>query len=350
METNGTGDLAGNNNKDPGSAYTDNLDEGDNNSGLLDVETPDIPLKRKRLILTDHHNTHQGCPKMHQSSNFRWTLFKLEGKHCAHVNFTAKVHQEKSSRMLLSATSISVDPKNHDYNKENIQPLDQFDKDETDLEDHISLCPNQGLEAYSSQTYLKSCNCPSIQFHNADAGAGRITMTVAVNFQTGAMISTGSQDPKQKTSQKKRPTLLDLPLPRDEQYLHLWHKKFVPLLISWVGSQLDPFNENNALTVGPQSAKNTLNNWHSNMGKAGYPVVSNIFESDPLCFDLVKDQAKHIADSLRNFNFLYKYPEETISMGPVSHNPQVDGLALTAAAVEHGLNFFKTGEDAVKLE
>ncbi|KAF8267077.1 hypothetical protein EI94DRAFT_1802177 [Lactarius quietus] len=49
VETNGAGDLAGDDDKDPGSAYADDLDEGDNHSGLLDVNTPDIPLKRKKV-------------------------------------------------------------------------------------------------------------------------------------------------------------------------------------------------------------------------------------------------------------------------------------------------------------
>jgi hypothetical protein len=69
-------------------------------------------------------------------------------------------------------------------------------------------------------------------------------MDVAVNLQTIATIKTGSRDPKQKVGRKKRPTLLDLPLPRDSQYIQMWCKKFIPLLISWAGSQLDPFSTN----------------------------------------------------------------------------------------------------------
>ena len=69
-------------------------------------------------------------------------------------------------------------------------------------------------------------------------------MNVAVNVQSVAKMSTGCREPKQKTARKKRPTLLDLPLPRDGRYLQTWRKKFVPLLISWAGSQPDPFGTN----------------------------------------------------------------------------------------------------------
>src|SRR6266702_556547 len=35
--------------------------------------------------------------------------------------------------------------------------------------------------------------------------------------------------------------IIDLPLPWTGGHLHNWCKKFVPLLISWAGSQVDPF-------------------------------------------------------------------------------------------------------------
>ncbi len=37
---------------------------------------------------------------------------------------------------------------------------------------------------------------------------------------------------------------MDLPLPRTGGHLHNWRKKFVPLFISWAGSQADPFGTN----------------------------------------------------------------------------------------------------------
>jgi hypothetical protein len=38
--------------------------------------------------------------------------------------------------------------------------------------------------------------------------------------------------------------LSDLPLPRGGRYLQVWCKKYVLLLISWAGSQEDPFGTN----------------------------------------------------------------------------------------------------------
>lgn len=37
---------------------------------------------------------------------------------------------------------------------------------------------------------------------------------------------------------------MDLPLPRTGRHLQNWRKKFVPRLISWAGSQEDPFGTN----------------------------------------------------------------------------------------------------------
>ena len=62
------------------------------------------------------------------------------------------------------------------------------------------------------------------------------------------MMSSGCRPPKdaskEKPIRKARHTLMDLPLPRGGRYLQIWRKKFVPLLISWAGSQEDPFGTN----------------------------------------------------------------------------------------------------------
>ena len=71
--------------------------------------------------------------------------------------------------------------------------------------------------------------------------------------QTIAMMRTGSKDPKQKPSRKIRATLLDLPLPRTGRYFQDWRKKFVPLLISWAGSQVDPFGTNGQIDSAVKS-------------------------------------------------------------------------------------------------
>ena len=67
---------------------------------------------------------------------------------------------------------------------------------------------------------------------------------MGVTVRTVAMKNPGSQDPRQKGVRKPRATLMDLPLPRTGRYLQNWRKKFVPLLLSWAGSQADPFGTN----------------------------------------------------------------------------------------------------------
>ena len=38
-----------------------------------------------------------------------------------------------------------------------------------------------------------------------------------------------------------RPRIQDLPLPKNGRHLQIWYTRFVPLLISWAGTQEDPF-------------------------------------------------------------------------------------------------------------
>ena len=49
------------------------------------------------------------------------------------------------------------------------------------------------------------------------------------------------------------------------------------------------------------------------MGKAGYCVVSDIFGANTSHFGSAEDQAEYVAKNLKNFNFLYKYLQETVS-------------------------------------
>ena len=49
------------------------------------------------------------------------------------------------------------------------------------------------------------------------------------------------------------------------------------------------------------------------MGKAGYRVVSDIFGANTSRFGSAEDRAEYVAENLKNFNFLYKYLQETVS-------------------------------------
>lgn len=71
-----------------------------------------------------------------------------------------------------------------------------------------------------------------------------LQMGVTIRKLPVVMMKTGSKDPKEKSAWKLRPTVSDLPLPRSSGYIQDWHKKFVPLLISWAGSQIDLFGTN----------------------------------------------------------------------------------------------------------
>ncbi|KAI9434180.1 hypothetical protein H4582DRAFT_809927 [Lactarius indigo] len=218
---------------------------------------------------------------------------------------------------------------------------------------------------------------------------------MGVSVKAVAMMSTGSRDPKQKSVRRLRPTLMDLPLPRTGRYLQNWRKKFIPLLVSWAGSQEDPFSTNGRIDGAIESvwrcvypdlavddeemdivvilAENSLNNWRSDIGKAGHRAVVEMWDTDPSKFNSPEGRAKHVAANLKNFRFLYKNLDLTsgrgafcshlrvvskvfafhlckISTVPDVHIPQVGGLALAAAAVERGLTFFKTGEDIFKSE
>ena len=59
-----------------------------------------------------------------------------------------------------------------------------------------------------------------------------------------------------------------------------------------------------------------MNNWRSDIGKAGYRAVVDLWNSNPSSFSSSEDRAKYVAENLKNFRFLYKFPEATVSTGP----------------------------------
>jgi len=59
-----------------------------------------------------------------------------------------------------------------------------------------------------------------------------------------------------------------------------------------------------------------LNNWRSDIGKAGHRAITNMWDADPSTFSSADDRAEHIAANLKDFRYLYKYPDATVSPGP----------------------------------
>ncbi|KAI9455129.1 hypothetical protein F5148DRAFT_1377533 [Russula earlei] len=181
----------------------------------------------------------------------------------------------------------------------------------------------------------------------------------------------------------------DLPLQHGSVDNQTWRKVFIPLLLAWAGSLEDPFSVNSQihseaaklwarvfseqlsqedLSTVMRVAENTLNNWRSEMGKAGYRVVSQTFSNSNL-FPHAVDREEYVADALRDLTFVYKHPDDKASRGAfcsrlvaevysqhlkkisgVSHDygKQVGALALATAAAERGLTLFQTGEDALR--
>ncbi|KAI9434260.1 hypothetical protein F5148DRAFT_1295257 [Russula earlei] len=135
----------------------------------------------------------------------------------------------------------------------------------------------------------------------------------------------------------------------------------------WLGLALLKIHSEDLSTV-MRVAENTLNNWRSEMGKAGYRVVSQTFSNSNL-FPHTVDCEEYVADALRDLTFVYKHPDDKASHGVfcsrlvaevysqhlkkisrVSHDygKQVGALALATAAAERGLMLFQTGEDALR--
>ncbi|KAI0253124.1 hypothetical protein BJV78DRAFT_1351967 [Lactifluus subvellereus] len=117
--------------------------------------------------------------------------------------------------------------------------------------------------------------------------------------------------------------------------------------------------------------ENTLNNWRSDLGKAGYRVLVNFWETDPTMSNSAEARAEYVADSLSDLRFVYKEPDACFTRGAFcspliskvfarhlrkvstedeDYSPQIGALALATAAVERALTLFKTGEDALKVD
>ncbi|KAH9070765.1 hypothetical protein EDB83DRAFT_2314002 [Lactarius deliciosus] len=297
----------------------------------------------------------------------------------------------KHLRPPRSSVTSSIVKTKEGNSSEGRRPPGEFDSDETRAVMARFKARSTGPRSAGNTTAIS--RSASTLWQLGLPGPSRKTDQMSVTIRAGTTTSKGSQDPKPKSARRLRPTVMDLPLPRTDRRLQSWRKKFVPLLISWAGSQADPFGTNgridgavasvwkrvyNDIVIGDAEmdvvvtvAENTLNNWRSDIGKAGYRAVLDLWDTKPSDFSS-EDRAKCVAENLKNFRFLYESPDAThgrgafcslliskvfashirkISTGrPEVHIPQVGGLALAAAAVERGLYFFKTGEDALKLE
>ncbi|KAI0295050.1 hypothetical protein B0F90DRAFT_1670270 [Multifurca ochricompacta] len=110
---------------------------------------------------------------------------------------------------------------------------------------------------------------------------------------------------------------------------------------------------------------NILNNWRSDIGKAGYKAIMDIWDNDP-SFELASSEecAIYAESALKGFRFVYQYPDvmglraafcsdlimkvyakhlQRIEKSPVNYGPQIGALALVTVAVERGLTLFKDG-------
>ncbi|KAI9432524.1 hypothetical protein H4582DRAFT_2061728 [Lactarius indigo] len=223
------------------------------------------------------------------------------------------------------------------------------------------------------------------------------TAEVEIKLKRASSMITGRSTPlpegDRKRQHKQRYTVVDLPFPGGSRDVHTWRKTFLPLLHGWAGTQADPFGANCQMEgqivniwkrAFPSVAldqhdreivlnvcDNVLNNWRSDIGKAGYHAVSVLWKQESTWFSSAKDIREYVSDAFVGLSFVYKFPERTNGRGPfcsdliskvyASHlrktspdggeyGPQIGGLALATVAVERGLTLFETGEDILKLD
>ncbi|KAI0293133.1 hypothetical protein B0F90DRAFT_1822345 [Multifurca ochricompacta] len=216
------------------------------------------------------------------------------------------------------------------------------------------------------------------------------TWTTAQMGITLTNVAVGMEDNLQDANPKcprRRYLVTDLPFPHGSAHRRVWRKTFVPTLIMWAGSIEDPFGANNRvegiikdiwclvypdIPLGPKEMQitlgvidNVLNNWRSNIGKAGYKVILDLWDNDA-CYDFASSEefAKFAGSALEGFRFIYQYPDfkgsraafcselimkvyakhlQRIEKSPINYGPQIGALALVTATVERGLMLFRDG-------
>lgn len=61
-------------------------------------------------------------------------------------------------------------------------------------------------------------------------------------------------------------------------------------------------------------AENALNNWRSDIGKAGHIAVVEFWRENPGLFSSPEDRADYVADSLVDMRFVYRFPDISVSV------------------------------------
>ncbi|KAI9429346.1 hypothetical protein H4582DRAFT_2089464 [Lactarius indigo] len=220
---------------------------------------------------------------------------------------------------------------------------------------------------------------PGIHQPTGKVGGSNRSLSAHGSAETGIMftcvakMSTGRTKPAVASvkSGHKKAMVADLPFP-DRKNSRIWRKSFVPLLIAWAGSQLDPFGTNSkeAREILTGVAENMLNNWRSNIGKAGNSTIAELWsqkaKEEDISFSSLEHHAIYVTNSLQEMRFMYKNPDvpgsrgashlESVSKVYAKHlqrilavggkyGLQIGGLALVMVAVECGLTLLSDGED-----
>lgn len=153
---------------------------------------------------------------------------------------------------------------------------------------------------------------------------------------------------------KKRHGISDLPFAHWNVDSRKWRIQFVPSLLAWAGAQGDPFGTNSQMVdevaviwqrIYPAivlddtkkyivlrivrtfvtfpspnrhayicfQCENTLNNWRSDIGKAGHRAVLKLLRTGDPKFDTTEGRAGYITEQLDGLRYVYKYPDATVS-------------------------------------
>ncbi|KAI0298439.1 hypothetical protein B0F90DRAFT_1669029 [Multifurca ochricompacta] len=171
-------------------------------------------------------------------------------------------------------------------------------------------------------------------------------------------------------------------------------KVFIPAFLSWAGSIEDPFGANDQvegiireiwcvaypdIPLGPEEmditlgvVNNLLNNWRSDIGKAGCKAVMDLWDDDPSselssslegrvnllsplsrafalstsiqtsCLNIAaKQQGSREAFCSDLITKVYATHLRRIATSLMNYGPQIGALALVTAGVERGLTVFK---------
>ena len=57
-----------------------------------------------------------------------------------------------------------------------------------------------------------------------------------------------------------------------------------------------------------------LNNWRSDIGKAGHSVIVDFWSDNAELFESPEDRAEYVAESLNHMRFVYKSPDVPVSI------------------------------------